>query len=132
MCPVKYHRDVFTETVPQTLKTVCLEFGPAYDIYFLEIGIDEDRVHFLIQTIPNIRFSDLVKKIKKYHRPGYLCQTSRGENKTLGRSLLDTGLLCQYRGKATMSLITNYVKNQGIPQYQQLHAAPPQASLFTT
>jgi hypothetical protein len=35
-------------------------------------------------------------------------------------------------GNANMSIITNYVKNQGLPAYQQLHSAPAQESLFTT
>jgi hypothetical protein len=29
-----------------------------------------------------------------------------------------------------MSIITNYVKNQGLPDYQQLHSTPAQESLF--
>ncbi|KXK00627.1 MAG: hypothetical protein UZ19_OD1000041, partial [Parcubacteria bacterium OLB19] len=33
---------------------------------------------------------------------------------------------------ANMSIIINYVKNQGIPNYQQLHSAPVQTTLFTT
>ena len=64
VCPAKYRRKVFTDSVAQTLKIVCLELGTRYEVQFLEIGIDEDHVHFLIQTVPNIRFSDLVKKIK--------------------------------------------------------------------
>lgn len=64
VCPVKYRRDVFTPTVSKTFTDVCLEFGPAYDIHFFEVGLDEDNVHFLIQTIPNIGFSEMAKKIK--------------------------------------------------------------------
>lgn len=46
--PIKYRRDVSTKEVSQTLKNLCIEFGPVYDINFLEIGTDEDCVHFLI------------------------------------------------------------------------------------
>jgi REP element-mobilizing transposase RayT len=64
VCPVKYRRKIFNPTNEGTLKSICLELAPRYNIQFLEIGIDEDHVHFLYQTVPNILISDLVKKIK--------------------------------------------------------------------
>lgn len=132
VCPVKYRRDVFTDAVSHTLKTVCLEFGPAYDLYFLEIGIDDDHVHFLLQTIPNHRFSDLVKKIKSITARVIFAKHPEVKTKLWGGHFWTQGYYANTVGNATMSLITNYVKNQGIPRYEQLHAAPPQASLFTT
>ena len=64
VCPVKYRRNVFTDASEATLKRVCLELGIRYEITFLEIGIDGDHVHFLIQSVPNKCVSDLVKIIK--------------------------------------------------------------------
>ena len=52
VCPAKYRRKVFSEAVAQTLKAVCVEFAPAHDLHFVEIGADEDHVHFLIQSVP--------------------------------------------------------------------------------
>jgi len=52
VCPAKYRRKVFSEAVEQTLKEVCTAFAPAYDLHFVEIGADEDHVHFLIQSVP--------------------------------------------------------------------------------
>jgi REP element-mobilizing transposase RayT len=132
VCPVKYRRDVFTDAVSQTLKTVCLEFGPAYDIEFLEIGIDEDHVHFLIQTIPNIRFSDLVKKIKSITAKHIFTKHKEVKHKLWGGHFWTQGYYANTVGNANMSIISNYVKNQGIPQYSQLHSAPVQINLFTT
>lgn len=132
VCPVKYRRDVFTDTVSQSLKDVCLEFGPAYDIYFLEIGIDDDHVHFLIQTIPNVRFSDLVKKIKSLTAKHIFAKHKEVKTKLWGGYFWTQGYYANTVGNANMSIIANYVKNQGIPQYQQLHAASTQTSLFTT
>jgi len=31
---------------------VCLEIEKQYQVKFLEIGTDEDHVHFLVQSIP--------------------------------------------------------------------------------
>ena len=66
VCPAKYRRKVFSESVEQTLKSVCLEFAPAYDMHFVEIGADEDHVHFLIQSVPMMlpqRLAQVTKSI---------------------------------------------------------------------
>ncbi len=94
--PVKYRRKIFTDTNEETLKTLCLEFGSAYDINFLEIGIDEDHVHFLIQTIPNIRSSDMVKKIKSITACHIFKTHKEVKQKNVGRKLLDTRILCEH------------------------------------
>ena len=131
VCPVKYRRDVFTPEVSATLKTVCLEFSPAYHINFLEIGIDEDHVHFLIQTIPNIRFSDMVKKIKSITARHIFKTHPVVKQKLWGGYFWTQGYYANTVGNANISIITNYIKNQGIPHYTQLHTAPSQDSLFT-
>lgn len=132
VCPVKYRRDVFTDAVSHTLKTVCLEFGPAYDLYFLEIGIDKDHAHFLIQTIPNIRFANAVKKIKSITAKHIFKHHPEVKIKLWGGNFWTAGYYANTVGNANMSIIKNYVKNQGLPEYQQLHTAPLQESLFTT
>ena len=47
--PAKYRKAVFDKNVDTTLKDVCLEIEKRYEIKFLEIGTDDDHVHFLIQ-----------------------------------------------------------------------------------
>ena len=121
VCPVKYRRDVFTPTVSESLKTVCLEFGPAYDINFIEIGIDEDHVHFLIQTIPSIQFSNLVKKIKSITAKYLFKKHPEIKIKLWGGNFWTQGYYANTVGNANMSIISNYVKNQGTPGYVQLH-----------
>ena len=48
VCPAKYRRVVFMETVDQSLKEICLEISKRFEIVFIEIGTDKDHVHFLI------------------------------------------------------------------------------------
>lgn len=43
---------MFSKAVDETLKDICLEISKRYEIYFLEIGVDKDHVHFLIQSVP--------------------------------------------------------------------------------
>lgn len=52
VCPAKYRRAVFSERVDQELKGVCLEISKRYEIMFIEIGVDKDHAHFLIQSVP--------------------------------------------------------------------------------
>ena len=43
---------------------ICLEIQQRYEINFLEIGVDEDHVHFLVQSVPMYRPSKVVQIIK--------------------------------------------------------------------
>ena len=52
VCPAKYRRAVFTDDVDKILREVCLEISKRYEIMFLEIGVDKDHVHFLVQSVP--------------------------------------------------------------------------------
>ena len=46
VCPAKYRRDVFSVEVEKTLKLTCIEISKWYEISYLEIGVDDDHVHF--------------------------------------------------------------------------------------
>ena len=46
VCPAKYRRAVFTPEVEPVLKEVCLAIEQRYEIKFLEIGTDQDPIHF--------------------------------------------------------------------------------------
>jgi REP element-mobilizing transposase RayT len=46
--PEKYRRKVFSKEVEQTLIKIFVEISERYEINFIEIGNDEDHIHFLI------------------------------------------------------------------------------------
>ena len=126
VCPAKYRRKVFTEAVSQTMKDVCLELGPGYEIHFLEIGIDQDHVHFLIQTVPSIRFSDIVKKIKSITAKHIFAKHPEVKTFLWGGKFWTSGYYANTAGRyGDLTMITNYVKKQGLPEYQQLHQELP-------
>lgn len=53
-CPTKYRRVVITEEVDKSMRQICEGIELRYDwIQFLEIGADEDHIHFLIQSTPD-------------------------------------------------------------------------------
>lgn len=130
VCPIKYRRKVFTEGNETTFKSICLELAQRYNYQFLEIGIDEDHVHFLIQTAPNILMSAMVQTIKSItaremfkRHPEVKIFLWGGEFWTDGYYLNTVG---QY---GNLKMLENYVKNQGIKSYQQLYHKMP--TLFT-
>ncbi len=64
VCPAKYRRDVFTERVELTLKNTCVGISDRYEINFVEIGADEDHVHFLVQSVPTNSPKKVIQTIK--------------------------------------------------------------------
>lgn len=62
--PAKYRRKVFTDSVENTLKNTCVGIGERYEIHFVEIGLEEDHVHFLVQSIPTLTVERIVTLIK--------------------------------------------------------------------
>ena len=129
VCPAKYRRKIFTEGVSETLKQTCLELGTRYEIQFIEIGTDEDHVHFLIQTIPSRSVSDTVKIIKSITARIIFKEHPEVKKFLWGGNLWTMGYYVNTVGQyGSLKMITNYVKNQGIAAYSQIHAS--QISLF--
>ena len=62
--PAKYRKKVFDEIIDITLKEICEEISSRYEINFIEIGNDEDHVHFLVQSVPTISLTKIVTIIK--------------------------------------------------------------------
>ena len=52
VCPAKYRKVIFDEKADEVLKEICMEIEKRYEIIFLEVGTDQDHVHFLIQSVP--------------------------------------------------------------------------------
>jgi REP element-mobilizing transposase RayT len=64
VCPSKYRRKIFSEEVRKSLLLICFEITQKHEIEFLEIGTDADHVHFLIQGIPRMSPSEIVRVVK--------------------------------------------------------------------
>jgi len=54
VCPIKYRRSILTDEVSKTFQEICLGIFSIYEIHFVEIGLDENHVPFLIQSVPMI------------------------------------------------------------------------------
>ena len=60
----KYRRNVLSEEVEISLVEVCRNISERYKIHFVEIGADENHIHFLIQSVPNIFVEIIVRTVK--------------------------------------------------------------------
>lgn len=126
VCPAKYRREIFTQGVSTTLKKTCLELGTRYEIQFIEIGTDDNHVHFLIQTIPNRSISDTVKIIKSITAKHIYKLHPEVKKFLWGGNIWTSGYYINTVGQyGDMKMIQNYVQKQGIKDYTQLHTEEP-------
>jgi REP element-mobilizing transposase RayT len=64
VCAAKYRLVVMSEKVDLVMKKTCLEIAKRYEIRFLEIGLDGDHAHFLIQSVPTYSPTRIVQTMK--------------------------------------------------------------------
>ena len=66
---VAYRRKVISSLIMQTLRETITEVCESFSVNVLEFSGEMDHVHLLLEIVPTIRISDLVRTIK--------CVTSR-------------------------------------------------------
>ncbi|GAB4216500.1 MAG: IS200/IS605-like element ISMac7 family transposase [Synechococcales cyanobacterium] len=119
--PAKYHRAVFDEQVDGVLQDVCLEIEKRYEIKFLEIGVDKDHVHFLIQTVPTYSVTKLVTMLKSITVREVFKRCPGVKKQLWGGEFWSDGYFASTVGKhGDEGMIARYVKAQG-NEYLQLH-----------
>ncbi len=113
VCPVKYRRKVFTTEVENTLKNICLEIEKRYEIHFIEIGADEDHIHFLTQSIPTLSPKQLTQTIKSITAVQIFKQHPKIKKEILWGGMFWTkGYYINTVGKfANEEIMRNYIKN---------------------
>lgn len=125
VCPAKYRRVVIDEQVDEKLRQICLEIEKRYDyIRFLEIGTDNDHVHFLVQSTPNYAPTQIVKIIKSITARQIFVECPEVKKKLWGSQFWTDGYFVSTVGKnQNETVIKEYVKNQGkqVAEYKQLH-----------
>lgn len=121
VCPAKYRRIIFNEEVDIILIETCQEISKRYDINFIEIGTDGDHVHFLIQSVPIMSPSEIVRKIKSITAREIFRLYPEVKKQLWGGSLWSEGYFVSTVGKnANEKQIENYVKSQG-KEYTKLY-----------
>ena len=119
--PAKYRRAVFDQEVDQVLKEVCLEIEKRYEVKFLEIGVDKDHVHYLIQSVPTYSVTKLVTIIKSLTAREILKKCPEVKRKLWGGEFWSDGYYASTVGKhGNEGMVKKYVEAQG-KDYSVLH-----------
>jgi len=112
--PLKYRKCVITEEVGESLKTICLEISKRYEIEFVEIGYESDHVHFLVQSVPTMCVTEIVRTIKSITAKKIFQHHPEIKAKLWGGNFWTSGYyantVAQYSNE---EVIQEYVKNQG-------------------
>jgi len=115
---------IFSREVDESLKEVCIEIEKRYEIRFLEIGTDKDHVHFLIQAIPRISPTQMIRVIKSITAREVLAKHKEIKEKMWGGQFWSDGYCVNTVSKhGNENTIANYVKQQGQDKdYKKLYS----------
>ena len=121
VCPSKYRRKIFIDEVEKTLKEVCIEITKRYEITFIEIGNDEDHIHYLVQGVPIQSPRAIVQTIKSITAREIFRVHPEVKKLLWGGQIWTSGYYINTVGQyGNEKVIREYVENQG-RQYKQIH-----------
>ena len=91
--------------------------------FFVEIGIDQDHVHFLVQSVPMYSLTKLVTTIKSITAREVFAKHPHVKKQLWGGEFWSKGYFASTVGKhGSEDVIINYVKNQGKKsEYEKIH-----------
>jgi putative transposase len=128
-CPAKYRKSVFTTEVEELLKVVCNEIELRYEFEFLEIGADQDHVHFLVQAVPSYSPTKIVRTIKSITAREIFKRLPKIRQVLWGGEFWMKGYFVAAVGKhGSEGTIWEYVRALGGGEYRRLRLG--QASLL--
>jgi REP element-mobilizing transposase RayT len=124
VCPIKYRRSVLTEAVSKTFKEVCLKIEERYEMNFLEIGLDGNHVHFLIQGVPNDAPKKIIGAVKSITAKEIFRLHPEVKQQLWGGKFWTSGYYVNTVGQyGNEDIIKKYLQNQGKSDYEKLHSS---------
>jgi len=123
VCPAKYRKVVFSSEVDNTIKDTCLEISKRYQVHFLEIGTDNNHVHFLVQSVPMYSPTKVITLIKSITAREVFRHHPEVKKKLWGGEFWSDGYFINTVSKfGDESTISKYVREQGLEKtYKVLH-----------
>ena len=129
VCPVKYRREVFSESVEKTLQETCEGMSKRYEINFVEVRADKDHVHFFVQSVPTYSPKKIVQTIKSITAIQIFKKHPEVKEKLWGGKFWTSGYYVNTVGQyGNANMIKKYVQNQGA-NYKTIYCND-QLSLF--
>ena len=80
-----------------------------YELHFVEIGMDEDHVHFLVQSVPNLSVTKIVTIVKSITAREIFARHKEVKKKLWGGNLWTSGFYA--------NTVSEYANAEGIQQY---------------
>jgi len=112
--PLKYRKSVITEEIGLSLQSIFIEISERYEVNFIEIGYESDHVHFLVQSVPSLSVSDLVKMLKNLTAKHLFRYHPEIKTKLWGGNFWTSGYYANTVGQyGNAEVIRKYVENQG-------------------
>jgi len=124
VCPIKYRRNVLSEAVEKSLVEVCNNISQRYEIHFVEIGADDNHVHFLIQSVPKMSVETIVRTTKSITAKELFRLHPEVKQKLWGGNFWTAGYYVNTVGHyGDVDVIQKYIQEQGTPQnvYKRFH-----------
>jgi len=105
------------------MKEICLEIEKRYEVHFLEIGTHKDHVHFLVQSVPKLSASEIIRMIKSIIAQEVFKQHPEVKEKLWGGEFWTDGYYVNTVSKfGYETSISKYVRDQGLEkEYVVLH-----------
>lgn len=114
VCPMKYRRGVITEDIGTSLKEICIQISERYEIHFVEIGYERDHVHFLVQSVPTMNVSEIIRTIKSITAKELYRRHPEIKEKLWGGNFWTSGYYAITVGQyANEEVIRKYIEDQG-------------------
>ena len=111
-----------SEKTSNTLKSICLGIEERYEIHFLEIGIDGDHVHFLIQSVPMNAPKKIIGAVKSITAKEIFRLHPEVKQQLWGGKFWTSGYYVNTVGQyANEQVIKKYLQNQGKSEYKKIH-----------
>ncbi|WP_342226078.1 IS200/IS605 family transposase [Rickettsia endosymbiont of Urophora cardui] len=112
--PAKYRRVIFNQDLDDYLCKICEHIEDRYEIRFLEIEVDKDHVHFLLQSIPMYSPTKITQIIKSITSKKMFEKYPNLKEKLWGSEFWSKGYFMSTVGKhGDEQKLRNYVQNQG-------------------
>jgi REP element-mobilizing transposase RayT len=123
VCAAKYRRVVMGAHVDEVLRQACMEIEKRWEVRFLEIGLDRDHAHFLIQSVPTYSASRVVQIVKSVIAREVFAKAPEVKEQLWGGAFWGEGYFVNTVGQhGSEKVIAAYVQGQGgHSEYRQLH-----------
>ena len=120
--PVKYRKALLQDEIPLAITKIAEEIAQRYDIEFEKLGYDQNHIHILTSFAPKHSGSEMVRIFKSITAREIFKLHPEVKKQLWGGHFWTSGYFINTVSRhGSESVIAQYVKNQGLDKYTQLH-----------